>query len=158
MKTRSLIALIVAVLLAACQSGQKENANRQEREEGLKPVSELSYGELWQLILADHNAGGKDVTSEDYQRDAMRQLVEIVTGECGTDCGNQVQIQSTSSDRIVMIVIRFSFDIPGNPVTEILRAYDLGSMEKIPLGCTHFCYGGERFGVKREVLSATFRK
>jgi len=149
---------IIFLILLSCNTARKENPSEDPVEDPSKPVAELSYGDIWQLLLANNDAGGLDVETEDYKKDAIRKIVEIIAGECvEEDCGDMVQLQSTSQDKIITVIVKFNLNLPNNPVKEIIRRYDIGSMAKVGVGCSHFCYGGERYGIKREYLAATFK-
>lgn len=149
------VIFLTGFILAGC-SGPKGSEGQVEIDE-TKPISELSYGEIWQILLANNESGGMDVETEDYSEEAMKKVIDIMTGNCPSgDCGYKLEVQNTS-DRIMTIIVKYSFELPGNEINEIIRSYDVPPMEKVNTGCSSFCYGEETYPVTREVVSAQYK-
>ncbi len=146
------LSIIIILFFSCSQTGKGSDSETA----ALKPVAELTYVEIWEILLANNDSKGMDVHGEEFGTEAMNEVIEIMTGECTQQgCGYMNQIQNTS-DKIMSIIVKFSFDLPGNPTKEMMRAYDIAPMEKVNIGCTNICYDNQSYPVKAEVISAGY--
>ncbi len=147
--------LVLLASLASCNQPPNQDATTETAAE-LKPAAELTYFELWQLILEANDAMGVDVHGDELGTDGLSHLTLIKSGECASaDCGEGVVLENQSESAIKAIV-KFTFDIPGNPAKEMPRLYDIPANGSTSLGCSNFCYDGETYPVTATIISAGF--
>ena len=147
-----------AVLLACSPPNKNESASQavEEKAEKLKPISELTYIEVWEILLKANNARGMDVHGDPYGNEAIGQLNITDLGSCEqANCGTGKMLIN-SSDRHVQTVVRFAFSLPGNPLKEMQRAYKIEPNGQTNLGCSHFCYDDQQYVVDISITSAGY--
>ncbi|PKV52565.1 hypothetical protein ATE84_4685 [Aquimarina sp. MAR_2010_214] len=156
MKSHNLyLFLFLAILCFNCKNN-KANSDKTDSniiDTNIKDISELSYIEIYRALFVDNN-GGFDAHGDLYGQDAVSYL--SFSEESGS-CGNAIYLSSTSNDSIVL-ALKSSFNFPGNPENEMLRAYILPPKEKISVGSSKFCYNGKEYNIKKEIISAGFGK
>ena len=152
------ITFLLVFLLAAC-SAKKEpsndsSSNETVEEAQLKPLAELTYYEIWKILLKENDASGMDVHGDTFGTDGIELLEIKEEGNCADqDCGSKVMMTNTS-DQEMAVIVSFAFDLPGNPTKGMERWYKLGPSESTGLGCSNFCYNGKTYAVSRNILSA----
>ncbi len=148
----SVVPLVVLFLTFGC----KETTSSKKTtgpENTAKDISELSYLEIYQALFTDGN-GGFDAHGDLYGQEATSELVI----ENGPDpaCGEALSLRSKETEREITLAVRANFDLPGNPHTEMLRAYTIKPTETISIGTSKLCYNGKEYAVQREIVSAGF--
>ncbi len=145
--------LVVAILFLGCKN-DKTNSDQTDSniaDTNLKDISELSYIEIYRALFVDKN-GGFDAHGDLYGQDAVSYLS---FSEESSSCGNIMYLSNTSKDSITL-ALKSSFNFPGNPNKEMLRAYQLPPAEKISIGNSKLCYNGKDYNIKKEITSAGF--
>nr|WP_321236164.1 hypothetical protein [uncultured Psychroserpens sp.] len=145
--------LFVAVLCSGCKNDKTnpDTLNSNITESNLKDISELAYIEIYRTLFSDGN-GGFDAHGDLYGQDAVSY---VSFSEESSSCGDVIYLSNTSKDSITL-ALKSSFNFPGNPNKEMLRAYKLGPNEKISVGNSKLCYNGKVYDIKKEITSAGF--
>ncbi len=139
-----------------CSSPAASNTGADEQAE-LKPIAELTYVEIWGILLEANNARGMDVHGQVFGEEALASLAFEMSGNCAAgDCGAGMFLTNSSEDS-VDVVIAFAFDLPANPVNSMFRAYVVPPQSRTKVGCSKFCYGEEAYPVNFSIQSAGFK-
>ncbi|OUR91908.1 hypothetical protein A9Q87_08895 [Flavobacteriales bacterium 34_180_T64] len=154
MKLNSLLLfLAVTVLFAGCKNEKHTtgDTNLKTNSPALKNISELSYLEIYHALFVDDN-GGFDAHGDLYGQDAVSSL--IINSE-NNDCGNALFLLN-NSDKPIVLAVKASFSLTGNPVNEMTRAYTIKPTDTLSLGHSVLCYDGKEYPIKRDIISAGF--
>ncbi|WP_299224898.1 hypothetical protein [uncultured Psychroserpens sp.] len=156
MKSNNLyILLFITFLLSSCKI-DKESSNTPNSnimDTNLKDISELTFIEIYRTLYKDGN-GGFDAHGDLYGQDAVSYLSFFKEP---SSCGNLIYVSNRSQDSIIL-ALKSSFNFPGNPNKEMLRAYKVPPNEKTPVGNSKFCYNGNTYDIKKEITSAGFSR
>jgi len=157
MKSNILFFLFVtaSVLVSSCKNDKKpseEIDNNTTTNSILKDISELSYLEIYHALFADKN-GGFDAHGDLYGQEAVSSLS---FSEAPSSCGKALFLSNNSVNDTITLALKASFNFPGNPNTEMLRAYSIHPNGKISVGNSKLCYNGKEYDLKREIISAGF--
>ncbi|WP_298902578.1 hypothetical protein [uncultured Psychroserpens sp.] len=147
--------LVATIFFLGCKT-DKTNSNDTDSnitDTKLKDISELSYIEIYRTLFVDGN-GGFDAHGDLYGQDAISYLS---FSEEPDSCGNIMYLLNTSKDSITL-ALKSSFNFPGNPNKEMLRAYKIPPNKKISVGNSKLCYNGKDYNIKKEITSAGFNK
>lgn len=150
-----LIPVILIALLLSCKTEKRseESSENSNTEKTLKNISELSYMEIYYALFTDGN-GGFDAHGDLYGQDAIS---SVSVEEEPASCGNKMYLENTTAKSITLAV-KASFNFPGNPTHEMLRAYTVKAHEKVFIGNSKLCYDGETYTIERTIVSAGFSK
>ena len=154
MKLHSFHLFLIAIILFSGCKNDKTTSDKPDSnitDTNLKDISELSYLEIYKALFIDNN-GGFDAHGDLYGQDAVSYLS---FSEESDSCGNIIYLSNTSKDSITL-ALKSSFNFPGNPNKEMLRAYKLPPSEKISVGNSKLCYDGKTYNIKKEITSAGF--
>ncbi len=145
--------VLIVVTSTVCSPTTREQT---AEDEDMKPVSELSYVDLWTLMLDANNAQGIDVHGDGYGAEGRPFLDIARSGDClASDCGSAMVLINSHLDTI-KAVISFRFDLPGNPVDEMQRLYIVPGGQSTSLGCENFCYDGKSYPISPAIVTAGF--
>ncbi len=146
--------LFASIFLSSCKNDKSttDKANSNISDNVLKDISELSYLEIYHALFSDGN-GGFDAHGDLYGQDAVSYLS---FSEESSSCGNVLYLSNTSSNDTITLALKASFNFPGNPNKEMLRAYVVIPNVKISVGNSKLCYNGKEYAIKREITSAGF--
>jgi len=144
--------LSATILISSCKSDKKSphKSTINTTENTLKDISELSYIEIYYLLFTNNN-GGFDAHGDLYGQGAVSSLS---FSEETSSCGKGLFISNNSSSNIITFALKASFNFPGNPNSEMVRAYTLKANEKISVGNSKLCYNGKEYIINREIISA----
>jgi len=148
--------LSVSILMSSCKSDKKpqdkplDKSTINTAEKALKDISELSYIEIYYLLFTNKN-GGFDAHGDLYGQKAVSNLS---FSEETSSCGKALFLSNNSSVNTITFALKASFNFPGNPNNEMVRAYTIKANEKISVGNSMFCYNGKEYTIKREIISA----
>ncbi len=145
--------LTVTVLFTSCKKEERTagETNLKTNSPTLKNISELSYLEIYHALYVDGN-GGFDVHGDLYGQDAVSNL--IINTE-NSDCGNALFLLN-NSDKSIVLAVKASFNLTGNPNNEMTRAYNIKPTDTLSLGNSVLCYDGKEYPIKRGIISAGF--
>ena len=87
-----------------------------------------------------------------YGQDAVSSV--IINTE-NSDCGNALFLLN-NSDKSIVLAVKASFNLTGNPNNEMTRAYNIKPTDTLSLGNTVLCYDGKEYPIKRDIISAGF--
>lgn len=158
MKPHYILFALAVVFAQSCTTKPKEEktAAIDKAQEEIKDVSELTYYEIYKIALKDDNGGGMDFHGDAYGTDALEQISLLEGGSCGeNDCGRSIILKNSSS-KDVNAVIRATYDLPGNPSNEMVRAYSVPADSSINVGCSHLCWNGKGYQFSREIIQAGY--
>ena len=145
--------LAVTVLFTSCKK-EKQTAgdtNLETNSPTLKNISELSYLEIYHALYVDDN-GGFDAHGDLYGQDAVSNL--IINTE-NSACGKALFLLN-NSDKSIVLAVKASFNLIGNPNNEMTRAYNIKPTDTLSLGHSVLCYDGKEYPIKRDIISAGF--
>ncbi len=142
------------ILVVACKDKTTTQPTAAMPEETVKDISELTYLEIYQVLFTD-NHGGFDAHGDLYGQEAVSEL--IIEKDADTDCGETLILTSNSQEKEITLAVRASFNFPGNPNNEMLRAYNIKPAERISIGNSKLCYNGKVYDITREIVSAGFK-
>jgi len=144
--------LSVTILMSSCKSDKKspDKSPINTTQNTLKDISELTYIEVYNLLFTNNN-GGFDAHGDLYGQDAVSSLS---FSEETSSCGKGLFLSNDSSTNTITFALKASFNFPGNPNNEMIRAYTINTNEKISVGNSKLCYNGKEFAIKREIISA----
>ncbi|AXT20425.1 hypothetical protein D7030_04705 [Flavobacteriaceae bacterium AU392] len=146
-----LLFLPLCIFLLCINCKNNNQTSDDTPQSALKNISELSYLEIYRALFVDNN-GGFDAHGDLYGQEAVSYLS---FSEEADVCGNIMYLSNTSNKSITL-ALKSSFNFPGNPENEMLRAYVLPANEKISVGNSKFCYNGKEYNIKKEIISAGF--
>jgi len=149
----NILFLSVTLLFASCKNEKHtaDDTNLKTNSPTLKNISELSYLEIYHALYVDDN-GGFDAHGDLYGQDAVSSL-NINTDN--SDCGN-VLFLLNNSDKSIVLAVKASFNLTGNPTNEMTRAYNIKPTDTLSLGNSVLCYDGKEYPIKRDIISAGF--
>jgi len=138
--------------MSSCKSDKKspDKSPINTTQNTLKDISELTYIEVYNLLFTNNN-GGFDAHGDLYGQDAVSSLS---FSEETSSCGKGLFLSNDSSTNTITFALKASFNFPGNPNNEMIRAYTINTNEKISVGNSKLCYNGKEFAIKREIISA----
>jgi hypothetical protein len=140
------IICLCTVMLIACKNDKNQSSTTP-----IKDVSELTYIEIYRLLYSNNN-GGFDAHGDLYGQEAISFLD---TKSIADTCGDELFINNTS-DRAIDFAVKASFNLTGNQVNEMVRAYTIKPAEKISIGNSILCYNNKEHMIKKEIISAGF--
>lgn len=149
--------LILGVVFSICIAcGGTSKTETKEKEEVKTDVSELTYLQIYQLVLEQANGSGMDFHGEGYGMEASEKVTISQGDSCGeSNCGN-LMVVTNSGDTPIKFAVKANFTLPGNPLTEMIREYRVEANETAIVGCSHLCYEGNSYKFDREIISAAF--
>lgn len=152
MKLNILLILSFSVLFINCKNNNQsvDKIDIDNTKIPLKDISELSYMEVYYALFTDNN-GGFDAHGDLYGQGEISNVSII---EENSTCGKTLFLSNNSSENEITLAIKASFNLPGNPTHDMLRAYKLKQNEKISIGNSVLCYNGKEYAIKREIVSA----
>lgn len=145
--------LFFAILISGCKENPKKTNLDKTTNNTVKDISELTYIEIYKALFAENN-GGFDQHGDLYGQEAVSSLS---FSEIANTCGKIVYLSNNSTETITL-ALKASFNFPGNPTKEMVRAYKIKPAEKISVGNTQLCYNSKEYAIKREIISAGFTK
>ncbi len=154
MNLKSLFVLFALfIFCSSCKNNTKpsENSVNTSETKSIKNISELTYVEIYYTLFTNNN-GGMDFHGDAFGLGAMTSLTRI---EENSTCGKALFL-ANNSDKEIKLAVKSSFSFPGNPTTEIIRAYRIKPAEKISIGNSKLCYDGKEFMIQKDVISAGF--
>ena len=145
--------LAATVLFSSCKKEKQDSddTNLKTISPTIKNISELSYLEVYHALFTDSN-GGFDAHGDLYGQDAVSSLV--INSE-NSNCGNALFLLN-NSDKLIVLAVKASFSLTGNPTNEMTRAYNIKPTDTISLGNSVLCYDGNEYPIKRDIISAGF--
>lgn len=156
MKSNKLFFFFVSALLltSSCKNDKKytDENNVNATNITLKDVSELSFMEIYRALFTSNN-GGIDVHGDLYGQEAVSSLTIL---EEDSSCGKALFIINNSDDKEITLAIEASFNLPGNPNTQIIRGYMVKPAKKVSIGNSILCYNSKEYIINRKVISAGF--
>lgn len=141
--------ILSSILLSSCKN-DKPSSIIDDSE--LKNISELSYLEIYHALFSNNN-GGFDAHGDLYGQDAVSNLS---FSEDAGSCGNTLYLSNNFANDSITLALKATFNFPGNPTIEMIRAYTIAPNEKISVGNTNLCYDDKEYAIKREIISAGF--
>ncbi|MEK6154563.1 hypothetical protein WIW50_14935 [Flavobacteriaceae bacterium 3-367] len=148
------IALLLLLLAFGCKDAKSTKQTSADPEPVVKDISELSYIEIYEALFTDSN-GGFDAHGDLYGQEAVSHLS---IQERASSCGDALELSVQDTEKDITLAIKANFNFPGNPNTEMIRAYTIKPAEKISIGNSKLCYDGKEYVVQREIVSAGFAK
>jgi len=148
------LVLLCSFLFNSCKNDKSNShsTNSNISDTALKDISELSYLEIYHALFTDNN-GGFDAHGDLYGQDAISSLSFT---EEPSSCDKALFLFSSSVNDTIMLALKASFNFPGNPNNEMVRAYSIHPNGKISIGNSKLCYNGKEYDLKREIISAGF--
>lgn len=147
--------MLLCLLTYSC----KNKSDKVDSEEGttenreIKNISELTFREIL-FLLHKENEFGADYHGESFGQEALRDIV--ITATTKTDCGEEMALVNTSSEKQAQIATMATFDFPNNAVKEIAMVYTIAPGDTLPIGRNILCYNGEKYTITRKVVSAGY--
>lgn len=154
MKLKSVFILVLFVIgFGSCKNNVRnsEGSINASQNKNVKNISELTYVEIYYALFTNNN-GGMDFHGDAFGQSAMLDLKRTVTDD---SCGKGLFLTNMSG-KDINLAVKSSFSFPGNPTTEIIRAYKIKPAEKISIGNSKLCYDGKEFMIQKDVISAGF--
>lgn len=148
-----LVLLTLFIFCSSCKNNTKpsERSVNNTESKNVKNISELTYVEIYYTLFTNNN-GGMDFHGDAFGQDAISSLT---TTEENSTCGKAFFL-TNNSDKEIELAVKSSFSFPGNPTTEIIRAYKVKPAEKVSIGNSKLCYDGKEFLIQKDVISAGF--
>ncbi len=146
--------LLIISISFSCKTDKPASSDTESKttEIPLKDISELSYLEIYHALFVNKN-GGFDAHGDLYGQEAVSSI-SFITKK--SSCGDSIFLQNDSTTQTITLAMKASFNFPGNPQHEMLRAYTLKPTEKVSIGNSKLCYNGKEYTLKKEIVSAGF--
>ncbi len=155
MKLNILFLFLSAVILFSNCKNNKQASDKPDTTKNadtLKDISELSYIEIYRILFTNNN-GGFDAHGDLYGQDAVS---SISFSEEKNACGATIFLSNNSSKDSIKLAVKASFNFPGNPTKEMIRAYTIKPAGKISIGTSKLCYNSKEYLIQRKIISAGF--
>ncbi|EZH71942.1 hypothetical protein ATO12_04805 [Aquimarina atlantica] len=136
------------ILFHNCKNEKNASANSNSKD-----ISELTYIEIYHLLY-DNNNGGFDAHGDLYGQEAISFLKfekEV------NKCGDVIYLLNTT-DQTIDLAVKATFNFPGNPTNEMVRAYTIKPADKISIGYSKLCYANKEYDIKKDIISAGYSR
>ena len=152
MKHKLLIIFAFSLFVTGCKNDKPSATDTPSITKELKKdISELSYLEIYYALFTDNN-GGFDAHGDLYGQAAVS---DLTINSKNSDCGNGLFLLN-DSDKSITLAVKASFNLSGNPVHEMTRAYTIKPTDTLSLGNSVLCYDGKKYSIKRDIISAGY--
>ena len=147
------LALIFSITSSCKNKSDKVETQSTVENQETKNISELTFQEIL-FLLHKESEFGSDYHGESFGQEASNDI-SLVT-QTKTDCGEELVLVNSSTEKKVQTAIMISFSFPNNPVNQIAMVYIIKPGETLPVGRDAFCYDGKKYDIARKVLSAGY--